>query len=263
MSNILDKIIAHKLQETAARKEQISISELEKSIPERSIISLKESIKKTESGIIAEFKRRSPSKGLINGTALPSEVPAGYLEAGVAGVSILTDEEFFGGTNEDLKTARSFAKGPILRKDFTVEEYNVVEARAIGADAILLIAAALEPKQLKNLAKLAKELGLEVLMEIHNKEELNRSINEYVDLVGVNNRNLKTFEVSINTSIELEKAIPNEFLKVSESGISNPKTILELREIGFSGFLIGENFMKTNNPIQACKEFVSMLKNLG
>ncbi len=209
-------------------------------------------------GIIAEFKRRSPSKGDINTRADAATVTKGYADAGASGLSILTDEQFFGGSSADLIAGREANQIPVLRKDFIVHDYQVYEARAIGADVILLIAECLEADQLRSLAKTAKSLGLEVLMEIHSGDQLAKLCPE-VDVVGVNNRNLKNFEVSVQTSIDLFDQIPSEFLKISESGINNPQTIQELKQVGFQGFLIGEYFMSDPQPQQRFVEFVQSL----
>ena len=221
----------------------------------RKCISLKDNLQASDSGIIAEFKRKSPSKGWIHENANVLEITTGYAEAGASGLSILTDELFFGGKPEDLKLTRPHVSCPILRKDFIVDKYQLFEAKAWGADVILLIAAALTPQKTKSLGKQAKSLGMEVLLEIHNKQELEH-INEFVDIVGVNNRNLKTFEVNTNISKELAGLIPAEFAKISESGISKPETVMELREYGYQGFLMGENFMKEENPANALREFI-------
>jgi indole-3-glycerol phosphate synthase len=184
------------------------------------------------------------------------------MQAGASALSILTDTEFFGGSNEDLSTARKFNFCPILRKDFTVDEYQVIEAKSIGADSILLIAAALEPGRIKELAKFAQSLGMEVLLEVHDENELNVNLNAGADLIGVNNRNLKTFEVNIEISKKLGAKIPKEMVKVSESGIESPATIVELKEHGYEGFLMGQNFMQHSRPEKACKEFIDRLKEL-
>ncbi|MEM9895725.1 MAG: indole-3-glycerol phosphate synthase TrpC, partial [Bacteroidota bacterium] len=173
------------------------------------------------------------------------------------GLSVLTDREFFGGSSEDLKTARYFNFCPILRKDFMVDEYQVIEAKSLGADAILLIAAVLSKKEIEALASLAKSMGMEVLLEVHNKDELQSSLTAKVDMVGVNNRNLKTFETNVVTSKELAEEIPNDFLKISESGIDSPLVVRELKEYGFEGFLIGELFMKTTSPQKAARKFIA------
>jgi len=260
MSTILDKILADKVIEVAERKKYVPISELEESPAFlRKCLSLKQSLLASESGIISEFKRKSPSKGWIHEEANVVEVTSGYSAAGASGISILTDLPYFGGTSQDLLAARPLITCPVLRKDFVVDAYQLYEAKAIGADVILLIAAALSPKRTLELAKTAHELGLEVLMEVHNVEELEHA-NEYVDMLGVNNRNLKTFEVSTNVSFELAKLIPDSFVKVSESGISKAETVKELRKAGYNGFLMGENFMKEADPAEALKSFIEQLK---
>ncbi|UZD22461.1 indole-3-glycerol phosphate synthase TrpC [Algoriphagus halophytocola] len=262
--NILDKIIAQKHEEVAEKSSLVPVKLLEQSIYfESKVVSMKEYVTDPEkSGIISEFKRKSPSKGLINGAASVEKVSIGYMQAGASALSILTDTDFFGGANEDLKAARKFNYCPILRKDFVVDEYQILEAKSIGADCILLIAAALEPKRLKDLAAFAKSLGLEVLMEVHDGEELDRSICADLDLVGVNNRNLKTFDVSLETSLELVDRIPSDFIKISESGISQVETLVQLRKAGFDGFLIGENFMKSARPEQAAYTFIKEYRKL-
>jgi indole-3-glycerol phosphate synthase len=211
-------------------------------------------------GIIAEFKRASPSKGIINDRVLITEVTTGYAAAGASALSVLTDTPFFGGSKRDLVEARRVNQIPILRKDFILDEYQIIEAKAIGADIILLIAAILNPQEILKLSKLAKDLGMSVLLEVHNKEELERSLCDTLDAVGVNNRNLKDFTLSVQHSYDLIELIPNQFIKVSESGISNTQTIKELKAAGFNGFLIGENFMKQEDPAKAMKEFVEELK---
>lgn len=262
--NILDKIIAFKKTEVAEKRSLVPIKLLEKSIYfESSIVSMKEYISDPEkTGIIAEFKRKSPSKGDINLSASIEATSIGYMQAGASALSILTDQEFFGGKNEDLISARKFNFCPILRKDFIIDEYQILEAKSIGADCILLIAAALEPPRLKELAKFSKSLGMEVLMEVHDEEELTSSVNEFLDLVGVNNRSLKTFDVSLQTSYQLIDKIPSEFVKISESGISRPDTLVSLKQAGFDGFLIGENFMKSIRPHQGAYNFMNEYRDL-
>lgn len=260
--NILDKIIAHKKQEVAQLKKEVLLEKLVKSPNfKRTANSLKKSLtEKNSTGIIAEFKRKSPSKGIINNSATIQEVTQGYLDANVAAQSILTDTHFFGGSVLDLIQARTInSEKPILRKDFIVDGFQIVEAKAIGADAILLIAACLTKEELKNYRTLAEDLGLEVLYEVHSKEELDK-IELSNQLIGINNRNLKTFEVDLEHSIQLANLIPDSCIKVSESGISNPRIILGLKEFGFQGFLIGENFMKSEDPGFTCKQFISQLK---
>jgi len=211
-------------------------------------------------GIIAEIKRQSPSKGMIHEFVSIEQTSISYMQGGASALSILTDTEFFGGKNEDLTTARKFNYCPILRKDFIIDEYQIVEAKSIGADAILLIAAALSPDRLKKLAQFGRSLGLEVLMEVHNEDELNSHLNEHLPVVGLNNRDLKTFEVNVQTSIDLVDSIPDQFVKISESGISKPETVLQLLSHGFQGFLIGEYFMSHGRPGAACAEFIHKIK---
>jgi indole-3-glycerol phosphate synthase len=256
---ILDNIIADKRKEVAERKQLLSISDLEETAGfGRTCLSLKQNLLTSESGIIAEFKRKSPSKGWIHADADVKTITSGYSQNGASGISILTDLPYFGGTPADLVKARPNIACPVLRKDFMIDEYQLFEAKSYGADVALLIAAALTTEECKNLARQAKALGLETLLEIHNKQELSY-ISEYIDLVGVNNRNLKTFEVSIDASVELAKLIPNEFVKISESGISNTQIVRELKEIGYKGFLMGENFMKEENPAEALKNFIEKI----
>lgn len=258
---ILDTIIEHKKQEVALRKKDTPVSQLEQ-LPlfKRSTLSLKQFLLDPQkTGIIAEFKRKSPSKGWINADANPLTITEGYYKNGASGLSVLTDEKFFGGTTADLQQARAH-EIPILRKDFMIDPYQLIEAKSMGADVILLIAANLTPAAVKELALAAKNIGLEVLLEIHNEEELEH-ICDAVDLVGVNNRNLKTFDVSIQASIELSTQIPAGKLKISESGISDVNTIRELKTHGYQGFLIGENFMKTPDPTIAFAAFVEQLKS--
>lgn len=261
--NILNEIIEAKKKAVEAQKKISSIEILEKSpFFNQPIPSLKASLlDQTKNGIIAEHKRQSPSKGVINDEVMLEEVVSGYELAGVSGISVLTDEPYFGGHIEDVIRARSTVKIPILRKDFMIDPFQVIEARSIGASAILLIAACLENKQALELAKLAKELGLDVLMEVHSIEELDRA-NDYVDIIGVNNRDLKTFEVDLENSVKIAQHIPNNCVKISESGIYSPKDIVYLREHGFKGFLIGENFMREEKPGEACQEFSKELAAL-
>lgn len=257
---ILDKIIADKCIEIASRKMGATISDLEKSpLFERNCLSLKQNLLSSESGIISEFKRKSPSLGWIHEHADVIEVTEGYSRAGASGISILTDLPYFGGTPQDIIVSRPQVTCPILRKDFVVDPYQLFEAKAMGADVVLLIAAALTVKETVELAKKAHELGLEVLLEVHNAEELGHA-NENIDMLGVNNRNLKTFEQNIQTSFDLAERIPNEFVKVSESGLSKTETVKELRQAGYRGFLMGENFMKKAKPNEALAKFIEALK---
>lgn len=258
--NILETIIERKKAEIALAKADVSLAELEQMpLYARPRRSLAQSLNgQSSTGIIAEFKRRSPSKGLINGAASVTAVTGAYAAHGAAGVSVLTDTDFFGGSLEDL-VAANVNSIPLLRKDFMIDAYQLVEARAFGADVILLIAACLTPHQVKELATAAKQLGLEVLLEIHNDEELGH-ICDQVDMVGVNNRNLKTFEVSIQPSLDLIHKIPSSKPAVAESGITEVHTIVTLRKAGFKGFLIGENFMKQPDPSIAFADFANQLK---
>jgi indole-3-glycerol phosphate synthase len=258
--NILDTIVAHKKIEVAERKRLTSVTELEKGrFFSNETLSLKSFLADPlKTGIIAEFKRKSPSKGIINDTVTVEEVTTAYAKHGASGISVLTDHEFFGGSLDDLLAA-TINEVPLLRKDFMIDEYQLIEAKAFGAEVILLIAACLTPSEVRSMATTAKGLGMEVLLEIHNDEELGH-ICDQVDLVGVNNRNLKTFEVSINTSLDLINKIPKEKPAIAESGISDVDTIVTLRQAGFKGFLIGENFMKEASPSIAFADFVNQLK---
>ncbi|HSZ25987.1 MAG TPA: indole-3-glycerol-phosphate synthase, partial [Cytophagaceae bacterium] len=214
----------------------------------------------TKSGIIAEHKRKSPSKGIINDQLTVEEIVKGYASAGASAVSVLTDNPSFGGSDEDLIKARAVIDLPILRKDFIVDEFQIIEARSIGANIILLIAACLTPEEINRLADFAKSLGMEVLLEVHSEAELKPNCFDSIDCIGVNNRNLKDFSVQVSLSKELASKIPDRFLKISESGIDSFETILDLKEYGYKGFLIGENFMKTSNPGASMKLFVEKLK---
>jgi len=257
--SILDDIISFKRQEVEKRKKDVGLDELEKrEFFSREIISLKQSLlDETRTGIIAEFKRRSPSKGIINNAADVNKVTTAYVKGGASALSILTDEYFFGGSESDLLRAR-IHEIPILRKDFIVEKYQLVESRAMGADVILLIAACLSPKEVRDLAAFAKELELEVLLELHGENELAHMCDE-IDLVGINNRNLKTFEVDIERSLAMANKIPAGKIRIAESGISKIENIKLFREHGFKGFLMGEHFMKQADPGRAFEEFVSKL----
>lgn len=256
--NILDQIIERKKIEVLEAKKNISYQKLEQSILfETPNISLKKSLLSTHKlGIIAEHKRKSPSKGIINESFSVEFVTQGYQNAGASALSILTDVDYFDGSMNDLLLARKATNIPILRKDFILEEYQILEAKAWGADIILLIAANLEPKLLANLAKFAASLSLEVLLEVHNKNELLHNLHPNIDFIGVNNRNLKTFDVSIENSLQLADTIPNDFIKIAESGLHSAKEILTLQKAGYKAFLIGESFMKTFNPGEACKKLL-------
>jgi indole-3-glycerol phosphate synthase len=259
--NILDEIIDHKRKEVDERKSLYPTKLLEKSIYFSSpTVSLRKYVQRPDlSGVIAEIKRKSPSKGILNRNVSIERTSIGYMQAGASALSILTDNKFFGGSNEDLTVARKFNFCPILRKDFTIDEYQVIEAKSIGADAILLIAAALETKTAEKLATFAHSLGLEVLLEVHDEDELKRSESVAADLVGVNNRSLKTFEENIDVSKRLASLIPKDKVKVSESGLRNPNVIADLKKSGYEGFLIGETFMRHGRPEEAAMEFIKQL----
>ncbi|MBT8302937.1 MAG: indole-3-glycerol phosphate synthase TrpC [Bacteroidia bacterium] len=259
---ILDHIVSDKRLEVNLRKKLIPVSQLERSVLfDRDTFSLSHVLQKSSTGIIAEHKRRSPSKSVINNDLNVFEVAKGYEVAGVNGMSVLTDGKYFGGSLDDLLIARSSCNLPLLRKEFIIDEYQILEAKSYGADVILLIAAILTRDEIKQFSELAKDLKMDVLLEVHNEGELNKSIMPSLDMIGVNNRNLKTFEVSLETSKSLSEKIPVDFIKVSESGISSVEAIKELRPYGYKGFLIGENFMKTNNPGVSADKFIKKLRS--
>ena len=259
--NILDRIIADKYKEVSLKKKLITSANLEKfPLFGRKTISLSAALKNSDSGIIAEHKRRSPSKAVINQDLNVEDVVRGYEKAGACGISILTDSKYFGGSLDDFLLARAAVEIPLLRKEFIVDEYQLLEAKAYGADVILLIAAVLDQKQLRSLAQFAQNLDLEVLLEVHDLEELERSVVHGVTMIGVNNRNLKTFEVSTDISKQLADKIPTGMVKISESGISSVVAIRELQDYGYRGFLVGENFMRTNDPGKSASEFINELK---
>ena len=260
MKNILEHIVSYKKQEVNLRKKESPVGILEKHpFFIREIFSMKKFLQdERRTGIIAEFKKKSPSKGIINDTATVETVTSAYERYGASAISVLTDGPSFGGSSEDLQKAR-FNNLPILRKDFMVDDYQLVESRAMGADVILLIAACLRPDETKKLAVTAKQLGLEVLLEIHEENELDHLCEE-VDVVGINNRDLKTFSVDIQRSIRLAEQLPLNILRIAESGIRDVETIMHLKSAGFNGFLIGEQFMKTPDPSVAFASFIDQLK---
>lgn len=270
--NILDEIIAHKRTEVRERKELYPTKLLEKSLYFSSpAVSLKKYLLRSDkSGIIAEIKRASPSKGILNKYVSIERTSIGYMQAGASALSVLTDTAYFHGTNDDLQAARKFNYCPILRKDFTVDEYQILEAKSIGADAILLIASALTPDEIKRFSATAHALGLEVLLEVHTSDEIERSFCDDIDIVGVNNRDLQSFAVSLETSESLASKIPNGVVKISESGIKTAQDVHRLRSAGFQGFLIGELFMRHSRPEEACatlvrevRSYTSTVKALG
>ncbi|MET1260832.1 indole-3-glycerol phosphate synthase TrpC [Flagellimonas sp. DF-77] len=260
MKNILDHIIADKRKEVALKKRLIPQTQFEASpLFEREGPSLSAALRESSTGIIAEHKRRSPSKQTINQDTNVGLVARGYQQAGACGMSVLTDIKYFGGSLEDLVLARASAQLPLLRKEFMIDTYQVFEAKAHGADVILLIAAVLTRQEIKTLSELAQSLGLEVLLEVHNETELQKALMPSLNMLGVNNRDLKTFEVSLETSMALSEKIPADFVKVSESGISSISAIQQLKPYGYQGFLVGEHFMKTEDPGAAAREFIKKL----
>ncbi|WP_284464347.1 indole-3-glycerol phosphate synthase TrpC [Chryseobacterium sp.] len=251
---ILDKIIERKKEEITISKSKISIDELKNSeFFGRKSHSLKESIK-NRNGIIAEFKRQSPSKGIINNNVAPLDVASAYEQFGASGISILTDKDFFGGSFDDILNVRNQINIPVLRKDFMIDEYQFYEAKSMGADVILLIASCLSPNQVQEFTELAHELDLEVLFEIHTEEEL-KHFNSKIDLVGINNRNLKDFKVDLQHSVQLKDQLPKDTLSIAESGIYTLEDFKYLKEKGFDGFLMGEYFMRNTDPAKAFEEF--------
>lgn len=259
--DILEKIIAAKRSEVARQKEAVSTEMLldaEQML--RRPVSMSQALTASATGIIAEFKRCSPSKGRIHGDARIEDIVPVYEQSGASAISILTDEPFFGGSTADFCHARQLVSCPLLRKEFIIDEYQIIQSRAMGADAILLIAAALTQEQCRRFVQLAHELSLEVLLEIHSESEL-----EYMacgaDMIGVNNRNLGTFVTDVENSFRLIEKLPQNIVRVSESGISSPKTVAQLRQAGYKGFLMGENFMKESHPGDALKQFIVQLNS--
>ena len=263
--DILTQIIDSKRKEISRQMEAVSTKQLEAIVAMRETrepLSLSRSIMSSPIGIISEFKRRSPSKGWINREADIRLITVGYAEAGAAGLSVLTDTDFFGGSEGDLLKARLSAPStPILRKDFIISEYQILQSVAIQADAILLIAAALEKDECRHLAEMAHRLGLEVLLEIHSEDELEYAT-DCIDLIGVNNRNLGSFHTDVENSFRLAEKLPKGIPHISESGISEAKTIIKLRQAGYNGFLMGESFMKTAEPAGALKMLIEKLETV-
>jgi indole-3-glycerol phosphate synthase len=258
--NMLRKIIEHKKTEIENKKRQVPAGKLEALLLSGpGSVSLKDSLSDPgKKGIIAEFKRRSPSKGVINDTADPGTVAAGYYINGASGVSVLTDQKFFGGSTDDLTSARISCGAPLLMKDFILDEYQIIEARAAGADLILLIAAVLSKKRVEELARFARLSGLQVILEVRSADELS-VISDNIDIVGVNNRNLDTFTVDVSASVKIAHDIPKDFIRISESGLSSPDIVKKLKDLGYNGFLMGELFMKTNDPVIAFKKFINLI----
>ena len=263
MKDILEEIVAYKRIEVAAQKEQMPprklYAEVERMMAEGvEKRSLSQALTKNDYGIIAEFKRKSPSKGWIKEDGKPEEIPLAYEQNGAAALSILTDEKYFGGSLDFVRKARPLVNLPILRKDFIVDEYQLFQARCVGADAVLLIAADLKKEEVRSLTALAHDLALEVLLELHAEHELDYA-DLSVDAIGVNNRNLGTFVTDVQNSFRMAARLPEDRVLVSESGIAGPDVIRLLREAGYRGFLIGESFMKTDDPGLALKQFIKEL----
>ena len=260
MNDLLKTIVAAKKQEVEECKRSRPIAYMEPGTLSRKNVSMKSALLSGGSGIIAEIKRRSPSKGYINSDINIHDLSKGYVKAGAAAISVLTDHTFFGGSHDDLLIARASVSCPILRKDFIIDEYQVFETKHLGADVILLIASILTKNEILQFSLKAKSLGMEVLLEIHTEKEIDK-INDAVDLVGVNNRNLNDLSISIDRSLQLSPLIPKQFLKISESGINTPEKLIELRQAGFRGFLIGESFMSSQSPEKACADFIQSVNN--
>jgi indole-3-glycerol phosphate synthase len=253
---ILGKIVADKLQEVTQKKKLVPLEDLRnRAIYQRPRISVVERFKENP-GIIAEHKRRSPSKPSINQKLGVEEVVQGYAQAGARALSILTDGKYFGGSTDDLILARASCALPLLRKDFVVDSYQITEARAYGADFILLIGSVLEHDEINEMAAFAQEEGMDVLLEIHQADELPEDLHSGIGLVGVNNRDLRTFDVSLETSKQLAERIPQDRIRISESGISSAEAIDELVSYGYSGFLVGESLMKTKEPGKSLEQLI-------
>lgn len=259
--NILDKIVFHKKEEVSQKKQKVKEAQLTGSpLFSRPCQSLSEYISHPAlSGIIAEFKRKSPSKSDIHLQANVAQITADYAQAGSSALSVLTDHAFFGGSDEDLMATRTVTDIPVLRKEFIIDPYQIIEAKSIGADAILLIAEILSAEEVKSFARLAVDCGMEVLLEIHSSEQLHK-YHDSIRNIGVNNRNLKNFHTDIACSLQLLPQLPSDTIKISESGLDNPQTVAGLKKAGYNGFLIGENFMKHQNPGEACAGFIRELK---
>jgi indole-3-glycerol phosphate synthase len=264
MATILDEIVENKKREVADLKKRLSISELkEKPFFFRQTFSLQNVLKSSRTGIISEFKRKSPSKGDIHQGIEPKDVVPLYEKYGCSAVSCLADNKYFGGSFLDVVQAReNLEHTPLLFKEFLTEPYQLYLAKASGADVVLLIAACLERSQCQELALEAKELGLETLLEIHSEDELSHYDESFVNVLGVNNRNLKIFKTDVQISRDIVKNLPENTVKISESGISKPETVAELRKLGFNGFLMGENFMKESDPGIALKNFIDNVLTL-
>jgi indole-3-glycerol phosphate synthase len=262
--SILEQIVARKIREVEERKVLHPYSELEKNIFfQRQTRSLKTSlIEENSAGIIAEFKRKSPSKGIINGNAIPSEICLKYKKAGASAVSVLTDSEFFGGSLDDLSEVSEHISCPVLRKDFIIDEYQIIEARSAGADAVLLITELHSAERLAQLHDFALSFDLEVLVEVHKEENIPR-IPGNAQLIGINSRDLSTFNVNIDQISHLTDILPGNIIKVAESGIRSPEDCLNLKKAGFDAFLIGEYFMDSKDPGKTCETFINTLRKIN
>jgi indole-3-glycerol phosphate synthase len=260
--NKLEEIVAHKRIEVGEARQEVPVKKLEKSIYfSGPTLSLSAYLARPEMvGIIAEIKRRSPSEGELQPHLSVRELSLGYMQAGASALSILTDAKYFGGKGEDLLEARRNNLCPILRKDFTVDEYQIIEARSLGADVILLIAGALSPTEVKELATVARNLGLESILEVHSAQELESHFCDEVSIIGVNNRDLRDLSIDVGRSEALAKLLPKGKPWISESGLKDVETILKLRRLGYSGFLVGTTFLKTDRPDHECARLVHALK---
>lgn len=267
MKDILDDIMEYKKIEVEQQKQNLPPAELYRRVEQmkadaslRPRRSMSRALASSDTGIIAEFKKRSPSKGWINESASLERIVGGYALNGASALSVLTDEKYFGGNLDFLRTVASMVDVPVLRKDFIIDEYQLFQAYEAGADAVLLIASCLSRESCMALASKAHELGMEVLLEIHSADELGH-VDCGADMVGVNNRNLGTFHTDVNNSFALAELLPKDSVLVSESGISDPKTICRLQDAGYSGFLIGETFMKTADPAESLLRFVDEIRH--
>ena len=266
MKDVLEEIIAWKRIEVEKYKSEVSEHDIHMQVEkiinlDSPTVSMRKALIESSTGIISEFKRKSPSKGWIKEDGKPDIIPLSYQQYGASAISILTDEKYFGGKDEFIVEARkSGVNIPILYKNFIIDEYQIFQARLCGASAILLIAADLKISECKSLLYTAHQLGLEVLLEMHSESELDYAELE-PDMYGINNRNLGTFTTDIKNSFYLSSRLPKNVCKVSESGISDPDTVKELKLAGFNGFLIGENFMKTKNPGDALNDFITKIQN--
>ena len=255
---ILKRIIARKYEEVAARRAKVTDAEVQQAAQEAGplrgfVAAMQTKLDQEKAAVIAEVKKASPSKGVICEHFVPAEIVASYQQGGAACLSVLTDIDFFQGSDSYLQEARAACELPVLRKDFMVEPYQVYESRAIGADCILLIAASLSDSQMEELNAVAKSLGLDVLVEVHNADELARALPLNTRMIGINNRDLHSFETRLEVTYELLDAIPQDRLVVTESGILAPEDVTAMREHGVNAFLVGEAFMRTANPGQALR----------